>query len=163
MPTSRFASLIKDRRDDLVTTIVRRLKSSSAPHYRKIDQQLLRGRSERLVDSFLRAMRGEYAPFVDYVEKLTAERIDEGYHLQEIQLALSILEERSWQVAVEHCDVATLVPTLALVTTTIGTAKDRLAQLYLAHKERCESRVASLEKRCEELFKGTEGHALPDD
>jgi hypothetical protein len=163
MPTSGFAQIIKEKRDELVQTIVRRLKASNAPHYRRADRELLQTRVERLVDSFVRSTRGDHVPFVAYVEKLTEERISEGYHLQEIQLVLSVLEELAWKMAVEHTNVVTLLPSLSMVTSTIGHAKDRLAQIYLARMERCESRCVTLEKQRAALFKGTDGHALPED
>jgi phage shock protein A len=45
---------------------------------------------------------------------------------------------------------------LALVTGIVGRGKDELARAFLEHKERAEARVASLEQRLAELFKGTQ-------
>jgi hypothetical protein len=52
---------------------------------------------------------------------------------------------------------------LSRVTTTIGLAKDRLAQLYLAELQRQLTRVEQCERRLEALFRGTaEAPALDD-
>lgn len=163
MTAGSFHAIVRERREELAETLHKRLKASDAPNYRKADSQELRARSEQLVDAFLGSARGDSAPFVAYIERLTEERIAEGFFLPEIQLALSILEEQAWQLAVESSSITSLVPHLSLVTTTIGRAKDRLAQIFLEHKERAESRCEKLEQQLEALFKGTESVDLPEE
>jgi len=163
MKAAPFYPTLKERRDELVDMVCKRLKSSDAPHYRQTGSVELRERSEALVDAFLGSAKGDPAAFVAYIGKLAEERIAEGFVLREIQLALSILEEQAWQVAVECSTISSLVPHLSLVTTTIGRAKDRLAEIFLDHKQRAESRAGQLERRLEALFKGTDGVDLSED
>ena len=49
-----------------------------------------------------------------------------------------------------------VVRRLALVTGVVGRGKDELARAFLEHKERAEERIASLEQRLTEVFKGTQ-------
>ncbi len=156
MTRAPFHALVAPRRDELVQALCKRLKSSESPNYRKVKQELLRSRCEKLVDAFLRSSKGDPAPFAAYIEQLTEERISEGYFLPEIQLLLSMLEEHAWSIAVEGSSIASLVPNLTLVTSTIGQAKDRLAQIFLAHKQRAETAAASLERRLEVCMQGTD-------
>lgn len=147
-----------DQAGTLAAALERRLRESRAPHYRAIEPELLRRRCASIAEAFVESLRGDPAPFVDYIRLMTEERISEGYYLEEVQEALSGLEERAWQLAIERSNIEGLVRNLTVVTTTIGRAKDELARLYLAHKERADSEVARLQQRLQELFKGTEGH-----
>ena len=158
--------LMHGRRDDLIETVVRRLRSSTAPHYQNLDPDLLRGRSERLVDTFLTALDDAPADFVRFIRRISEERISEGFFLPEIQTALNILEERAWQVAAAEApagDAEALVRDLGLITGTIGAAKDQLARIYLQRKEQAESRADRLQARLDELFKGTDAPPLVED
>jgi len=91
------------------------------------------------------------------VRKVAGERAAEGYDLREIQLALSALEAQAWPLVTgAGGDTDVVVRRLALVTGIAGRGKDELARAFLEHKERAEARVASLEQRLAELFKGTQ-------
>jgi hypothetical protein len=163
MSESKFYQAVRGQKEALVDALFKQLRRSSAPHYKRIKSEVLRDRCQKLVDHFLRSLKGVTASFTGYIEQMTEERLTEGYFLQEMQLALNILEARLWQLAVDQSNIAALVPNLSLITTIIGGAKDRLAQIYLEHTERAEDKIARLEKRCETLFKGTEGFVSPDD
>jgi hypothetical protein len=141
---------------ELTDSVFNGLSRADAPHYGSIDPGELRQRCRRLVDAFLTSMAGAPAVFVEYVRGITDERIGEGYHLREIQLALSLLESTAWRLVVERSEAASLVPNLGIVTGTVGAAKDELARVYLEHKERAEAECARLQTS--RLFAGTEGH-----
>ncbi len=145
---------------DLIGTLERRLRTAAAPHYRAAEPGLLHERVARLVGAFLESTCSGPEPFVAHVRRLTDERIGEGYYLEEVQLALSALEERAWQLLTEHAEPDRLVGQLAFVTGLVGVAKDELARIYLRRKEHAELRAAELQRRLDELFKGTE---QPDD
>ena len=51
---------------------------------------------------------------------------------------------------------------LSIITGTIGRAKDELARLDLQQKQAADQTIARLEKRLDELSKGTEGHVEPE-
>jgi hypothetical protein len=161
-----LSEIMHRQRDDLIETVAQRLHKSTATHYRSLDTDLLRSRSERLVDTFLTSLAGAPGNFGRYIREITEERISEGFFLEEIQTALNILEERAWQIAVRdtaEAGAADLSRNLSLITGTIGAAKDQLALVYLEHKERAESRAARLEAKLQELFKGTDAPPLLED
>ena len=141
---------------DLVASVERRLRTSDTPHYQASEPDLLHERVARLVGAFLEATCAGIEPFVSHVRHVADERADEGYFLEEVQAALSGLEERAWQLLTERAEPARLVPLLAFVTGLVGAAKDELARVYLRHKERAELRAAQLQQKLDELFKGTE-------
>lgn len=145
---------------DLIDSVERRLRTTAAPHYRAAEPGLLRERVARLVGAFLEAACNGPEPFVAHVQRLTEERIGEGYYLEEVQLALSALEERAWQLLTQHAEPERLVGQLAFVTGLVGGAKDELARIYFRHKEHADLRAAQLQHKLDELFKGTE---QPDD
>ena len=152
----RMFPLSKQDAPALAEAVSTGLRNADAPHYSSIDAGALDERCRRLVDAFLASMDGAPALFVEYVRGITGERIGEGYYLREIQLALSLLESRVWQLVAQRSDVASVVADLAVVTATVGAAKDELARIYLEHKERAEAECVRL--TTSRLFAGTEGH-----
>lgn len=147
------AALERDLVDDL---------RRAGPHYSTASVDLVRERCARLVGAFVESASGNPAPFVNYVRRIARERGAEGYGLDEIQQALSSLEARAWQVPVEGSSVGSLVRHLSIVTGTIGRAKDELARLFLEQKRAADGTIALLERRLDELSKGTEGHVEPE-
>jgi hypothetical protein len=153
-----LASLLAARSGALASGLEAALLAADAPHYREAPPEERRARVRKLVAAFAEAVRaGGPAPFVAHVRKVAEERAKEGYELREIQLALTALEAQAWPlVAGEGGDTDVVVLRLALVTGIVGRGKDELARAFLEHKERAEARVASLEQRLAELFKGTQ-------
>jgi hypothetical protein len=135
------------------------LQSEKAPHYRGLSDSLLRLRCRRLVEAFVEATQGDPEPFVSYVRSIAAERIAEGIGLEELQRALTLLEGRAWATVTERAAVGHLVEDLAVVTRTVGLAKDELAQTYLDGAGRAAA-PSRLELRA--LFAGTDAAPEPD-
>lgn len=152
-----LSELLAPRAAHLAAALEREIRSPDAPHYRGTPPDVLRARCERLVSSFLESVRaGGSGPFVAYVRTIAEERIAEGFFLAEVQQALSALEAQVWPLVVKAGgDVAEVARRLAVVSGIVGRAKDELARVFLAHKERADARVALLERRLAELFKGT--------
>lgn len=150
---------MSSRRDEMARRIMAVLRGSGAESYRSAEEPVLRERIERLVDAFIGALRDGPCRFVEYVHELAAARIGEGYLLRELQRALNALGEEAWRVAAEPAgELAETVRRLALVSGTIGYAKDQLARDYLEQKERAE---AALQRaRSVELARGTESSEL---
>jgi hypothetical protein len=141
---------------EICRAILEDLRSSASPHYRKECESLLQSRVEKLVEVFVASLGGEPASFLSYIEQMTEERICEGYYLNEIQTVLTLLEQQFWKLAIKHSNIENLVRNLSVVTSFIGSAKDWLAQIYLAERRKAEANIARLESRLQELFKGTE-------
>lgn len=150
--------LLAERAGALGAAVETALLAHDVPHYRDAAPEVLRERCDRLVAAFVdSASRGGPAGFERYVRSIVEERVAEGFALREVQHALSALESRLWPLVVDAGgDTATVVRRLALVTGIVGRGKDELARAFLDHKEEAEARVATLSRRLDELFKGTE-------
>jgi hypothetical protein len=151
--TNDLAHLVEAEAGAIADHVRHGLQSEKAPHYRGLSDSLLRLRCRRLVDAFVEATRGNPDPFVSYVRGIAAERIAEGIGLDEIQRALTLLEGRAWQAVVGSASVAHLVEDLGVVTSTIGRAKDELAQAYVSDRRRS---AAAHELNVPALFAGTD-------
>ena len=147
----------------LIDAVVRRLRSSSVLHYQNLDKVLLRRRAKALVESFLSSLNRNPSVFTAYIRVVADERISEGVFLHEIQTALQGLEEAAWQIVVRSIPQTDQVRSLSQVTGIIGASKDQLAHIYLQHLEKAESRAAILQRRLDELDKGTDPAPLSEE
>jgi hypothetical protein len=154
-----LSGLIRAEASAIAEDLASELRQAQAPHYRDTGESLLRLRCQRLVEAFLESCSGNPAPFESYVREITAQRMAEGYYLEEIQQALTLLERRAWQLAVDGSSVGNLVRHLSIITGTIGRAKDELGRAFFARKQAAEAALSRL--RLEGLFAGTDGYAGP--
>jgi hypothetical protein len=155
--------LLLQRRSELAASVAERLRAPDAPHYSQLDPGRLQERATQLVHVLLESVADLPATFVHYIQGTADERIGEGYFLDEIQLALSALEARAWQIVVQESRCEDHARHLAQVSTIVGAAKDHLARVYLCHKRRAEARVARLEQRLLELSRGTDAAPETDE
>ena len=153
-----LTSLLEERAGALGNALAAELVAHDAPHYREIPAEIVLSRCRRLVDALLEAVRsGGAEPFVHHVRGIVEERVAEGFLLREVQQALSLLEAAVWPlVSQAGGDTATVVRRLAVVTGIVGQGKDELARAFLDRLERCGARASQLQKRLDELFRGTE-------
>ncbi len=152
------------RRAEMVERIVVGLRGSGADSYRAAEEAIVRARVERMVDCFVASLRDGPCRFVEFVHELAVARIAEGYLLRELQRALNFLGEEAWRVAAEPAgELAETVRRLALVSGTIGYAKDQLARDYLEQKERAEAALQERRARSGQLSRGTESSELLED
>ena len=154
--THELAKLIHAEAGAIADELASELRRANAPHYRRLAEGMLRRRCQELVQAFLESCVGRPGAFEAHVRRITEQRMGEGFSLDEMQQALTILEQRAWQVAVEGSNVAQLVRHLSVVTGTIGRAKDELARMFYSGKQRADAALARLQ--VEGLFQGTEGH-----
>lgn len=161
--SSNFNEVLSKNKAVLSETIIARLKTSGAVHYQTMDGDVLQGRVDLLVDSFLKSMKKRPGVFITYLKQITEERIPEGIFLHEIQTVLQILEEKSWQLVVDNIPQEDQVRCLSQITGTIGAAKDQLAHIYLQHLEKAEKDAAFLKWRLDEMAKGTDSGPVADD
>jgi len=143
--------LLLDSENEFVNDILTHLRQSTARHYLAEDQDRLHRRVQKLVAHFVMSVHEYPDRFVAYVADMARERIAEGYALQEILMALRILEEKAWRLTIESLVQPALVPALCRVTGTIGAAKDELAAVYLGHLEHAEQAAQLWQSRCEDL------------
>jgi hypothetical protein len=162
MPAALIAELYANRRDQIATRVAGQLKSSNAPHYRRLSVAELAQRADWLVDAFVASVAREPGRLAAYLEDVAEERREEGFLLGELQGALNVLEEIAWRLAVEHVPTEHQVEALSRVTTAIGAAKDRLARVYLERSLRAELRAEQLQRRIDVLMGGTDAPAVDE-
>ncbi|MGE0453647.1 MAG: hypothetical protein AB7O37_13025 [Vicinamibacteria bacterium] len=156
MKAAALGSLMAGARAELAQAVSERLGSSDTPHYRALTSDELRSRVAQLVEAFVGGFTDPEALGL-HVRQLADERQHEGFRLEELQVALSALEECAWRVAERAVtDVAVLVPRLAAVSGSLGRAKDELARAFLDRSLAAERHAKALELRLADLFKGTE-------
>ncbi len=149
--TDCLYQLLLECENEFVNDIMTHLRQSTASHYVAEDYDRLQRRVQKLVAYFVMSMREHPDRFVDYVAEMARERIAEGYTLQEILLALRLLEEKAWRLTIESLVQPALVPALCRVTGTVGAAKDGLAGIYLGHLEQTAQAAQTWQRRCQEL------------
>jgi hypothetical protein len=139
----------------LTAGVTQRLKSSGALHYKLMEEVVLKSRAEDLVEAFINSIKEKPDRLKNYLTRIAEERISEGIFLHEIQIVLQILEEKAWKLVVDFVPQSEQIRCLSYITGTIGTAKDQLAQIYLQHLEKAELKAAFLQRRLDEIAKGT--------
>ncbi len=128
---TQFFSLLNDEQDGLALEAVNRLKTSTAAHYNQAEFGCLRSRCNKLIQAFILAVKGEQEGFAEYVRNISRDRIKEGYDLSEMQYALGVLKDLVWRLGINKvADEKERLEDLYLITSIIGSAKDRLAQQY---------------------------------
>jgi hypothetical protein len=159
--SDRLHELMAAEKDVLREALLTQLRNSTARRYREVNLLLLRERCETLVDRFLEAVESSPRRFVDYITGIARVRIEEGFHLDEIQMALNIFEEYAWKVCAHKvADKEQLLKDLSLVTGIFGTAKDQLALEYLRQKEDLLACVRPLIEKLEELSSYSEASPM---
>jgi hypothetical protein len=154
---TRLSEALRDEAGPIVDELFRALRSSAhTPHYRGAGEDLLRRRCEALMAAFVATCEGDPDAFGEHVRRITEERIAEGYYLQEMQRALSVLEAAAWHVVVDRSNVLNLVHHLSVITSVIGRAKDELASAFLADATRNREMLRRLSE-------GTDAHVQADD
>ncbi len=98
---TQFYSLLKEEQDDLVLEAVNRLKTSTATHYSHADVNNLRSRFNKLIQEFILSAMGEQEGFAEYLQKISNDRIREGYDFSEVQDALNTIESLVWRLCRE--------------------------------------------------------------
>jgi hypothetical protein len=137
--------MLSAERSAVIESVFEKVRRPCAPHYRDEQLHRLHTRTERFVDELIASLSGDPDRFIDYVRRVTHERVHEGYHLNEIQHALSVLEREAWELCATRIDARKdLLEGLGSITWTIGQAKDQLAQIYLAEKDHAEALLESL-------------------
>jgi hypothetical protein len=123
--------LLLEHETDLVNEVQRELMHSTARHYRDLEWETLLRRVEGMTAHLLMSLRETPVLFVDYITEIATRRIEEGCGVDEILMAMRILEERVWPIVEQGVPLTELARALAQVTGTIGAAKDQVAVIYV--------------------------------
>ncbi len=132
---TRLHDLIAAHEGELVERTLRRVLASGAPHYVARPGDDARARIEGLARGILRATHGNRGALVEYVRRILEKRLEEGFPLNEIQMALGCFEDEIWRLCVARIpERDELVDCLSTAAGLVGEAKDELGRLYLERR-----------------------------
>ena len=158
-PTDLYR-LLKEHREALAASTLRRVVASGAPHYARVQAGEVQSRIRGLAAALVESVRPSRHALVDHVRRITEDRVEEGFGLGEIQMALGCLEEEVWRLCIAQVpDRLDLVRCLGIATGIVGQAKDELARVYLERKVQGDAAVRDLQHRLEQLFPEAPGAA----
>jgi hypothetical protein len=156
--TMDVAGFIEARRQAILSDAERVLAARALEHYRSAGQDATAERLRALLDIVVVCCRDHrIEAAIDYASGLAVARHAEDHRLEEVQTAINTLEESVWRAFVRDAAPDELGYGLGLVSTVLGTIKDRLACAYVAQVA---TRPPST-LRLEHLFEGFEGDVHP--
>ncbi len=124
--------LFVEWRDDLVERALAELRSAHLAHYEKEGSDILRERLSALCDLAERCLADHSAePAIEHARRIARERYEAGYHLGEVQISISVLEEAVCQRALASFNPEEVARALGLLITIFDLTKDTLAQVYV--------------------------------
>jgi hypothetical protein len=152
------AGFLEARRAPIVDSAGAALTHRGLEHYRAAGAEVARERLAALFDLVVRCCREHrIEPAMAFGQDLARQRQAAEHTLAEVQAAINTLEESVWHAIVAEVPGDELGYALGLVSTVLGTVKDRLACTYVAQ-------VASrppVTLRLDHLFEGFEGDVHP--
>jgi hypothetical protein len=132
----RLHEIVAAEERELAERLFHRLRRSGQVHYERAADVLLRERCERILRELVGSLRDSPSRLRNYMLEIAAQRIAEGYRLKELLTALAFLEKDVWKLCAREVeDRDELLRSLATVTTTIGWARDALAEAYAEFRQ----------------------------
>jgi len=151
MPTDKenLISAIEDHKEELIDSVCKRLQKLSSSHYEMIDYEHHLEREESFLNALLQGLRDDTPElFLTFVDRLSEQRAEEGYNLQEFQDAFNVVEDTLGDMLVTHFPLdGSLVGILTIVSRFFRAAKDRLAQVYLQEALSAQRELEHLRKK----------------
>jgi len=151
MPTDKenLISAIEGHKEELIDSVCKRLQKLSSSHYEMIDYEHHLEREESFLNALLQGLRDDTPElFLAFVDRLSEQRAEEGYNLQEFQDAFNVVEDTLWDMLVTHFPLnGSLVGMLTIVSRFFRAAKDRLAQVYLQEALSAQRELEHLRKK----------------
>ena len=142
---AELSQLLEDEKYAIEESLFNQFIRMHESHYAKAGVRPLRERCERLVGQLQEAACRAPSRFAKYIRQVAEERISSGYHLKEIQSALTFFEQTIWRICAKEVeDRQKLLRCLTEASWVIGGAKDELALVYLEHAERTKASPTTL-------------------
>lgn len=128
-----LVDFLETRAARIVEEAAAALDRSRLAHYREAGHAVGRERLEYLYLLTVQSIRDRtLVPVTDYMAEVADDRFHGGYAIREVQIAINVLEETIWNHIVTEASPGELAEALGLVSTVLGAAKDRLAQVYVS-------------------------------
>jgi hypothetical protein len=151
-----IASFMEQRRGVIVGDACLRLSEARLAHYDADGSDTTAARLDTLFVTVVECCRDHRLDGgTAYADSLAEDRHREGFPLREVQTAINALEESVWRAITADALPEVQGRARGLVSTVLGTIKDRLACVYVTRLT--SERPTTL--RLDYLFAGTEGHA----
>lgn len=152
-----LVELLEEKKDEIVREATNSLNGSRLQHYQTVGIEKCRQRYIRLYHFVLKSIReNNLIGIIHYIKNVARERFLSGYDIQEVQMALNIMEEAMWHCiikAVKKVKPLDLGKSLELMSTVCGVTKDFLADTYVSLST--QKKVPALDVSA--LFAGTDG------
>lgn len=146
--------LLKTESETIVAEATQSLLRSRLKHYAEAGAEESRARLQQLFDLLLESLQTrDLGPVIDHSAQIAEERYNAGFDIQEVQMAINVLEEAAWRHVVQALPPEALAESIGLLTTVLGAAKDALARKYVELASQRKSPSLNLSA----LFKGTPG------
>lgn len=141
--------IIQQYRDELITTICRRLQQLRDSHYEVIDYECHVEREAEFLNALLKGLRKPAGTdFLTFVERLSITRSNEGYSLEEFQEAFNIVEESLWaMLSHDYGQDEAFIEMWSIAANLFRRAKDRVARTYLDKAQSTERELEHLRKK----------------
>jgi hypothetical protein len=130
------SEIIRRSKTELAETLAAYLTTRHAPHYRATHPTVVRARADRFVDAFCAALANRNAGPLDlYLQEVTPDRIEDGYHIEELHFAFRVLEETAWEIVRDSAPKEALFDCLREIRAIVRAAGEHLAHIYLRHEQ----------------------------
>ncbi|MFI5211978.1 MAG: hypothetical protein ACHQIH_03775 [Ignavibacteria bacterium] len=112
---------------DSTTCLVR----AHLPHYKQLSGEVIRFRLLKLFQALVKSIEvNSCDAMVTFMDKVSDERFEVGFELNEVQTAINILEESLWKMISEFVDDDKKTNAMKQVSCLLGKAKEELANEY---------------------------------
>jgi hypothetical protein len=124
--------LLDRERTAIVSEALASIQRAGLQHYQASGIEACRARLQSLYVVMYTSIAGRtLMPIEKHAEDIASERFRSGFGLGEVQTAFNVLEEAIWKRIETEIPREDLARSLALVSTVLGSGKDRLARAYV--------------------------------
>lgn len=117
---------------ELIEDTIQHLFRADLDHYCDCPREENNKRATDFLDLMIGSLeQKDLRALLEYVEKLSADRFNDGYGLTEVQRAFNGLKKEIWKRVVENLEPEYHAKALGLINTTIDEAKDLIANRYV--------------------------------
>jgi hypothetical protein len=149
---AKVSQFLSERTDAVIAAALAAMERSHLPHYEKVGSGVAGERLRALYALVVRCTDERHlSPMLAHAERIARERHAAGIDLNEVQIAINVLEEAIWRAVLAEIPAEEQGEALGAVGTVLGAAKDRLACTYVSLVAKKPTRTLDLGS----LFSGT--------
>ena len=123
--------LLHNKPDMILLDSTDNLVRSDLEHYKKLNPENIRIRLMKLFHALIACVEAASCDkMIKHMEKVSEERFESGFEINEVETAINILEESLWRQIGKFVDSDKQVSAMKQVTCILSKAKDELANEY---------------------------------